>query len=194
MSAISSAAVEHAVAEPGLITLSEWDEVYSHLDDAYELVKGVPTMSPNESMVNLVIATELSAIIRSATGRAYVAPTQVSVTLVATDPPTVRRPDLLVCRRERVRDVARIDAAMVELVVEVVSRGSIERDRVAKKGEYAQAGIPAYLLVDRFAGRLVLFTDPCDGAYRRVTSADDPDRLSISLGKHSFAVSLGNLS
>ncbi len=194
MSAISTAVDRPAVAEPGTITLSEWDEDYSQRDDAYELVQGVPTVTPNESMVNLVAASNLSTIIRLGTRCEFVAPSQGSVTLVSSDPPTVRRPDLIVCRPESIPDAARIDAADVELVVEVLSPYSIERDRITKRDEYAQASIPAYLIVDRFAERLMLFTDPRDGAYRTLTSADGTTPLSIPIGPHTVDVTLANLT
>jgi Uma2 family endonuclease len=57
----------------------------------------------------------------------------------------------------------------VELVVEVVSIGmrDKERDRVSKYGAYARAGIPFYLLVDRYkgAGYVTLFSNPGAGQY-----------------------------
>lgn len=194
MSVISAAAVQPAVAEPGILTLADWDQEYSQRDDAYELVQGVPTVSPNESVRNLVVAANLGAAIRLGTHREFVAPTQVSVTLQACDPPTVRRPDVIVCRPEVVPETARIDAADVELVVEVLSPSSIERDRVTKRDEYARAGIPAYLIVDRFAGRLMLFTDPRDGAYHNLTSTDGQAPLTIRLGSHTVEISLADLT
>ena len=40
------------------------------------------------------------------------------------------------------------DRSDVRLVVETVSPGSVRTDRVAKRREYARAGIPNYLIVD----------------------------------------------
>ncbi|MDN5747961.1 MAG: Uma2 family endonuclease [Pseudonocardia sp.] len=69
-----------------------------------------------------------------------------------TSPGFVRRPDLIVVRRtarERVRrGGGTITASEVLLVVEFLSPGSQRTDGVVKRGEYADAGIPHYWIVD----------------------------------------------
>jgi len=70
----------------------------------------------------------------------------------ATQPGTVRRPDLVVVsragfeRREREGGVLR--APEVVLAVEIVSPGSERTDHTVKHLEYADAGIPHYWVVD----------------------------------------------
>lgn len=61
-----------------------------------------------------------------------------------------------------------VDAAGVEVVIEVVSPGrqNEQRDRIRKRREYARAGIPVYVLVDDHDG---------DGAVVLLTSPD-PDK------------------
>ena len=63
-----------------------------------------------------------------------------------------RRPDLIVARRkalERVeRDGGALRASEVVVVVEIVSPSSDRTDNVIKRGEYADAGIPHYWIVD----------------------------------------------
>lgn len=63
-----------------------------------------------------------------------------------------RRPDLIVvgnATRERVREEGgAIRASEVVLVVEIVSPGSVRTDNVIKRGEYADAGIGHYWIVD----------------------------------------------
>jgi Uma2 family endonuclease len=63
-----------------------------------------------------------------------------------------RRPDLVVVTQaavDRVRREGGIPrASEVVVVVEVVSPGSRRMDRVIKRGEYADAGIPHYWIVD----------------------------------------------
>jgi Uma2 family endonuclease len=65
---------------------------------------------------------------------------------------TVRRPDVIVARREATERVDRegvvLRAVGVVLAVEVVSPGSQRMDQVVKRGEYAEAGIPHYWIVD----------------------------------------------
>ena len=63
-----------------------------------------------------------------------------------------RRPDLVVVQasaRKRVRESSgMIRAAEVVVVIEIVSPGSRRTDHVVKRGEYADAGIPYYWIVD----------------------------------------------
>lgn len=69
----------------------------------------------------------------------------------ADQPGFVRRPDLIVVERSaraRARDGGLIRASEVVLVIEVVSPGSRRLDNVVKRGEYADAGIGHYWIVD----------------------------------------------
>ena len=67
-------------------------------------------------------------------------------------PGTVRRPDVIVASREARlrtrRDGGVIRASEVLVVVEVLSPGSRRTDHVHKRGEYADAGIPRYWILD----------------------------------------------
>ncbi len=67
-------------------------------------------------------------------------------------PGTVRRPDLVVVTREAESRIRReggvLRASDVVLVAEVVSPSSVRTDHVVKRGEYADAGIPHYWIID----------------------------------------------
>jgi Uma2 family endonuclease len=54
----------------------------------------------------------------------------------------------------------------VLLVSEIVFKSSQTIDRVAKRRQYAEAGIPLYLLIDPFAEEITLLSDPSRDAYR----------------------------
>ncbi|MEV7115737.1 Uma2 family endonuclease [Streptomyces anulatus] len=60
----------------------------------------------------------------------------------------------------------------VLMTVEVTSRDADtnRRDRVEKPDGYAAAGIPVYLLVDREACSVTVFTEPEKGTYRSATT------------------------
>ncbi|MEU6391482.1 Uma2 family endonuclease [Streptomyces sp. NPDC046939] len=63
---------------------------------------------------------------------------------------------------------SRAPAAHAELAVEITSRSDARHERVIKRDAYAAAGIPLYLLVDRFAPggpTVTLYGEPRDGAY-----------------------------
>jgi Uma2 family endonuclease len=53
----------------------------------------------------------------------------------------------------------------VFLVVEIVSPGSTVHDRVTKRAVYAEAGVPAYWLVDLVASEIVALRLTEDGSY-----------------------------
>lgn len=83
-----------------------------------------------------------------------------------------REPDLLFvaeAHRARVRRV-HLDGP-ADLAVEIVSPESKRRDRVEKRVEYEEAGIPEYWLVDPERMALTLFQLGDDGCYR----AAEPD-------------------
>lgn len=67
-------------------------------------------------------------------------------------PGFVRRPDLAVVHQAAVdrvrRDGGVLRACEVLVVIEIVSPGSQRTDHVIKRGEYADAGIPHYWIVD----------------------------------------------
>ena len=70
----------------------------------------------------------------------------------ASSPGFSRRPDLVVLKRaevERVRaEGGMLRASEVLIAVEIVSPGSKRTDNVIKRGEYAEAGIPHYWILD----------------------------------------------
>ena len=77
----------------------------------------------------------------------------VDLQLAPADAPgTVRRPDVVVVRRDAVERIDReggvLVASDVIVAVEVLSPGSRRFARVVKHAEYADAGIPHYWIVD----------------------------------------------
>lgn len=64
-----------------------------------------------------------------------------------------------------------MDASEALLIVEITSKGNAREDRTKKYRAYARAGVPMYLLIDRFDTRgaiSTLFTEPNeDGTYER---------------------------
>ncbi|MEU5917880.1 Uma2 family endonuclease [Streptomyces sp. NPDC047141] len=79
-------------------------------------------------------------------------------------------PDLLVAPRAVLMGSGHfIPAAEAELVVEITSQSNANHDRIAKAAGYATAGVPLYLLVDRWVPggpTATLYGEPSDGVYR----------------------------
>ncbi|MFG2588295.1 Uma2 family endonuclease [Streptomyces sp. NPDC048438] len=84
-------------------------------------------------------------------------------------------PDLVVMPRELIAAAdpetsEPMDASEALLIVEITSKGNAREDRTKKYRAYARAGVPMYLLIDRFDTRgatATLFTEPNeDGTYK----------------------------
>ncbi|MFB6778965.1 Uma2 family endonuclease [Streptomyces sp. NPDC056352] len=85
-------------------------------------------------------------------------------------------PDLVVMPSELIDTVDPessdpMDVSEALLIVEITSKGNARDDRTKKYRAYARAGVPLYLLIDRFDTRgamATLFTEPNeDGTYKR---------------------------
>jgi Uma2 family endonuclease len=74
----------------------------------------------------------------------------------------------------------------VAMVIEVTSTKP-QTDRVAKRRCYARGGVPLYLLVDREASMVTLFSDPDKDDYRRLLKRAFGDSLPLP---EPFAFSL----
>src|SRR5690606_34006380 len=63
-------------------------------------------------------------------------------------------------------------AGPADLVVEVVSPGSERLDRVVKRAEYEEGGVPEYWVIDPHNQRVDFFVLDDDGRYRSVAPVD----------------------
>jgi Uma2 family endonuclease len=152
---MTAEAVSVPASEPRLLTVAEYlarGETELGYD---ELVEGRVFMSPSPG------PDHNRAVFRVAVQVEPQLPPELEVLLdldvdLELAPPDApgftRRPDLIFARRsarERVRrEGGIIRAAEVVVVAEFVSPGSRRTDHVAKRADYADAGIPHYWIVD----------------------------------------------
>ncbi|MDF3291160.1 Uma2 family endonuclease [Streptomyces silvisoli] len=92
-------------------------------------------------------------------------------------------PDLAVAP-ESVVDVPGnfIMAGETELIAEITSKSNAEQDRVVKPAGYAQAGVPLYLLIDRWAPggpTITLFGESNDGVYRTLQATKFGEKIHL---------------
>ena len=112
---------------------------------------------------------------------------------------TVRIPDLLVRRRTPGVRTPHGDLTGVVLVVEVVSPGSVRTDRVAKRREYATAGIPNYLIVD-VRGDVPTLTlhdalrDEPSGAATYADATGDGTSVTLRIDGHTATLTAAELA
>lgn len=119
---------------------------------------------------------------------------QSPVTLAASEP----EPDVMIVRGH-LRDYGARHPAPheVALVVEVAD-ASIQRDEVLKKRIYAQAGIPAYWIVNLLQRRLEAYSDPSGAAeqpdYRARRDYAPGDSVSLLIeGREAARIAVGDL-
>lgn len=141
---------------PGrLLAIADYAALGEDDRNRWELQEGNLVMSPSPTPRHMVAAAELYAQLRTQlpSDLRAVPAVDLDVQLVPEGHPgTARRPDLVIVRRsefDRVdRDGGLLRAADALLVVEIVSPGSRRTDTLIKRGEYADAGIPHYWIID----------------------------------------------
>ncbi|MDQ2709159.1 MAG: Uma2 family endonuclease [Actinomycetota bacterium] len=120
-----------------------------------ELVEGVVTIAVRPAPKHMIASFQLTSAIARVLPPEYQVVQEVDLDLQLVpsgSPGFVRAPDLAVIRTGALRRVHEpggvLCASDVVLVVEIVSPGSVRNDRVTKRAEYADAGIPYYWIVD----------------------------------------------
>jgi Uma2 family endonuclease len=147
------------------------DDVASLPEDLhYELINGRLVLSPSPLPFHQYLGNEILYSLRERLPRQFFLATDQSVLVDSGNEP---RPDVVVMWRRGATRTP-VLAADVLLAVEVVSPESAGRDRRDELKLYAEAGIPAYWIVDPL-GRRITFTQFLlgpDGAYRRQLQAE----------------------
>jgi Uma2 family endonuclease len=140
-------------------------EEYLDYDDGtnnlYELFNGELIEVPPESGENVQIATFL--LLQFALLLGYRKVRGHGLELEVRGEPKNRYPDLTIIREEHIqllakRNTIRFSMAPPLLVVEVVSRGELQRERdyIAKRSQYQDCGIPEYWIVNPEAKTILL--------------------------------------
>lgn len=176
---------------PGLLTLEQWDALDLDPSRRWELIEGALIMSPRPQVWHQRISKRLTRLLDDHLPDGLEAVPEIEVITRPSFPPSVRDPDIVVVAdRVFAQRPARVHAADVVLVVEIVSPGSRGTDHVMKLHEYADARIANYWIIDPDAPAAERFLAyRLDGeAYRRVPAFDgktvrvtEPTRLSFAM-------------
>lgn len=141
----------------------EWPE-----GSKVEIIEGIVTVSPTPANQHNLIAAVVQRRLYSAIPEDW----EIFQTLSIAVPSRLGMfiPDLVVVPTGEVDGPGTyIPAAAAELVVEVTSKSNAGHDRVSKPAAYAAAGIPLYLLIDRWAPggpTVTLYGEPQGDVYR----------------------------
>ncbi|MFE5030993.1 Uma2 family endonuclease [Streptomyces sp. NPDC056683] len=158
-----------------------WAEMEWPEGSKVEIIEGIVTVSPAPASRHNVIAARIQRRLYS------VVPDDLGIfqTLAIAVPSRLGMliPDLVVAP---VQDCAEAEshilAALAELVVEVTSKANARHDRVSKPAACATAGIPLYLLVDRWAPggpTATLYGEPKGDVYRVLSAVKFGDPLKL---------------
>ena len=162
-----------------LLSSAEWSALDREPFLHYELAEGVLVMTPRPLPRHQRVAMMVAQTLETQLGDGWIALMDVEIGLHTGARATHRAPDVSVTSRdvlEANRPWMRPEDAL--LVVEVVSPGSVNIDRVLKVHEYQTAGIPAYRVVDLESRELIGFQLDDSGTY--VSRRADPASLIVA--------------
>ncbi|MBO0854296.1 MAG: Uma2 family endonuclease [Nocardia sp.] len=138
-----------------LLTIADYSLLDEDEQRRFELVEGnlvtAPSPTPRHAIASKRLANQLDPHVPP--GLELIPDIDIDMQLTPPEEPGwARRPDLFVVDRAELDRVEAeggiIRASAVSLVIEIVSKGSRRTDYVTKRGEYADAGIPHYWIVD----------------------------------------------
>ncbi|GAA0488126.1 Uma2 family endonuclease [Streptomyces olivaceiscleroticus] len=168
----------------------EWDDLVRIWEQAdvpegwkVEIIEGIVTVSPPPDNVHNVIAERVHRRLYSVLPEDW----GVYQTVGASVPSRkgIWIPDLAVIPDDDLlggESKTFVPAAAAKLIVEVTSQSNARNDRIAKAAGYARAGVPLYLLVDRFAPAgptITLYGEPSDDVYRVLWAGKFGDEVDL---------------
>ena len=120
-------------------------------DVRYELIDGVPYMmspAPGRAHQRLLVelCRQLATFLKGKTCEVYSAPFDVRLNIDTGDDAVVQPDITVVCDRSKLDDKGCNGAP--DMVVEILSKSSLSRDRVLKFNRYLKAGVREYWIVD----------------------------------------------
>lgn len=172
-----------------LLTLEEFIQLPEDNSRHYELQEGVLIVSPRPTPLHQQVMVHLAMALYHQLPPEWRAVVDTEVVIQPGFPTTVRAPDLVIVPAEVVKaNPPRFTADEVLVAVEIISHGSRGTDTRQKPGEYADAGIPHYWVIDldeplslaayHHAGPFGYQEAP---AVTRVFETDEPFPLRIDL-------------
>ena len=146
----------------------------------YELINGIimRRASPHAEHQNAVLniaAVMRAFVLEKQLGKCYIAPLDVVF-----DDFDLIQPDVMFISKERLGIVSKFVDGAPELVVEVLSQGSIKMDRNDKMKAYRQNGVAEYWIVDYQKKTIEVYV-LINGDYDMVSFADETGEIESVL-------------
>lgn len=137
--------------------------------DKADLINGVIYMASPDNTDASKLQTWLSGLMDLLAEETNAGNIYISRVALRLDDRNGPEPDIVFIRKERLHLVKRGHiAGAADLVVEIVSPDSIERDYEKKWKQYQEAGIPEYWIVDEIEKKVVVLRLGPKGKYRQV--------------------------
>ena len=158
-----------------------WEEMEWPEGSKVEIIEGIITVSPAPAYRHNVIAERIQRRLYSVIPEDW----GIFQTLAIAVPSRLGMliPDLVVTPvQEHPEADSHIPAVLGELAVEVTSKSNARHDRVSKPAAYATAGIPLYLLIDRWAPggpTATLYGEPKGDVYRVLSAVKFGDPIKL---------------
>jgi Uma2 family endonuclease len=145
--------------------LSDWEKLPND-GNRYEIIFGVLYMTTAPSFFHQWVVRRLDRFLgvpAEEQGLAYAATAPIGVIMPGCDPV---QPDFVIVRKEHAEIIReRKIMGVPDLIVEVISPGSIDYDQRVKLEAYAQAGVPEYALVRPHERTLTVYRLQANGEY-----------------------------
>lgn len=151
-----------------------------------ELLRGEIVMMASPDLVHNIIVMLIGRQIPI--GHWYALQTQdVDIVNEASEPV----PDLVVVAPEALPGSGRLlPSSLITMVVEVVSKTSVERDYRIKRSVYAAGGVPLYLIVDPIMAQCVLLTRPAGQGEKADYEGQDVKKFGVALPLDALGLEL----
>lgn len=174
--------------EPEPNSGEDWDELVRIREETgvpegckVEIIEGIITVAPTPSWEHSGTADEVQRLLYTVIPRDWGIYHSVSVTV--SDRSGLYVPDLVVIPKSAPRNSqGHVPAGDARLVVEVTSRNNANHDRIEKLQGYAAAGVPLYLLLDRWhSGRptATLYGEPKSTMYRVLDTVQYGEKIHL---------------
>jgi Uma2 family endonuclease len=167
------------------VTAEEYDRMPAELCRRIEIVDGSIIVSPSATPRHNRIARLLANALEEAAPSPWQVTTDVDLR-IADVPLHNRRPDVLVFTGDP--DRLPIRPQQVILAVEIMSKGSVNADRLDKPAEYATAGIAHYWRVEREDAGLIVYSHILNPTTR--TYASSAAHSALLKVEHPFPVAI----
>ena len=164
-----------------------WDD-YQHWEGYWELIDGIAyAMSPAPSILHQTISQKIAAQFELALSSCPSCQALLPVDWKIDEDTVVQPDNLIICGEIAGNYLTKAP----QLIVEILSKSSEQKDKVAKFGLYEKEGVKYYLIVDP-ESQVVKVYDLFDGRYVKKLDASH-ELLDFKIAECDFKVDLSKI-